>query len=153
MRADAIDYVKKCVHCQRQAPISRVSAHNLTTITSPWSFALWGIDIVGPLPTALAQKRLLLVATDYFSKWVEAEAFASIKDKDVVQFVWKTIVCWFGIPQSIVTDNGLQFDSRAYRNFCNKLEVKKLYSTSWYSQSNGQAKSSNKNLLTTLKNG
>ena len=50
---------------------------------SPWPFAQWGIDIVVPLPIALAQKKLLLVATDYFSKWIEAEAFASIKDKDV----------------------------------------------------------------------
>ena len=54
---------------------------------SPWPFAQWGIDIVGPLSTALAHKKLLLVATDYFSKWIEAETFASIKDKDVTQFV------------------------------------------------------------------
>ena len=54
---------------------------------SPWPFAQWGIDIVGPLPTALAQKKLLLVATNYFSKWIEAEAFVSIKDKDVAQFI------------------------------------------------------------------
>ncbi|RVW45457.1 hypothetical protein CK203_079791 [Vitis vinifera] len=49
---------------------------------SPWPFAQWGMDIVGPLPAAPAQKKFLLVATDYFSKWVEAEAYASIKDKD-----------------------------------------------------------------------
>ena len=52
-----------------------------------------GIDIVGLLPTAPAQKKLLLVATYYFSKWIKAEDFTSIKDKDVVQFVWKNIVC------------------------------------------------------------
>ena len=46
------------------------------------------MDVVGPLPTAAAQKKFLLVATDYFSKWVEAEAYASIKDKDVTRFVW-----------------------------------------------------------------
>ncbi|RVW49417.1 hypothetical protein CK203_080276 [Vitis vinifera] len=53
---------------------------------SPWPFAQWGMDIVGPLPAAPAQKKFLLVATDYFSKWVEAEAYASIKDKDVTKF-------------------------------------------------------------------
>ena len=72
----------------------------------PLDFAQWGIDIVGPLPTAPAQKKLLLVVTNYFSKWIEAEAFAFVKDKDVVQFVWKNIVCHFGIPQLIVTNNG-----------------------------------------------
>ena len=83
MRFDAADYVRKCDRCQRLAPILRLPAQNLFSITSPWPFAQWGIDIVGPLPIALAQKKLLLIATDYFSKRIEAEAFASIKDKDV----------------------------------------------------------------------
>ena len=94
---------------------------------------------------------LLLVATDYFSKWVEAKAFTSIKDKDVIQFIWNNIVCQFGIPQLIVIDNGPQFDSRVYMNFCNELKVKNLYSTPRYPQSNGQAESFNKTLLTALK--
>ena len=56
------------------------------------------MDIVGPLPTATAQKKFLLVATNYFSKWVEVETYANIKDKDVTKFVWKNIICRFGIP-------------------------------------------------------
>ena len=79
------------------------------------------MDIVGPLPAAPAQKKFLLVATDYFSKWVEAEAYASIKDKDVTKFVWKNIICRFGIPQTIIANNGPQFDSIAFRNFCSEL--------------------------------
>ena len=51
-----------------------------------------GVDIVGPLPVATAQKKFMLVATNYFSKWVEAEAYANIKDKDVTKFVWKAII-------------------------------------------------------------
>ena len=105
------------------------------------------MDIVGPLPTALVQKKLLMVATDYFSKWIEAEAFTSIKDKEVVQFVWKNIVCKFEIPQSIVIDNGTQFDKQVYRNFSMELKIKNLYSTLRYPQSNGQAEPSNKTLL------
>ena len=85
----------------------------------------------------MAQKKLLLVATDYFNKWIEAEAFASIKDKDVTQFIWKNIVCRFGIPQSIMSDNGPQFDSQAYRNFWQELKIKNLYSTPRYSHING----------------
>nr|CAN83045.1 hypothetical protein VITISV_015525 [Vitis vinifera] len=53
-----------------------------------------------------AAYKFLLVATDYFNKWVEAEAYASIKDKDVTKFVWKNIICRFGIPQTIIADNG-----------------------------------------------
>ena len=90
------------------------------------------MDIVGPLPTVAAQKKFLLVATDYFSKWVEAEAYASIKDKDVTKFVWKNIICRFGIPQAIIADNGPQFDSITLRNFCSELKIQNLYSTSCY---------------------
>ena len=124
---------------------------DLISILSPWPFAQWEIDIVKPLPTAPTQKKLLLVATDYFSKWIEAEAFSSIKDRDVTQFIWKNIVCQFGIPRSIVFDNRPQFDSRVYRNFCYELKIKNLYSTPRYPQSNGLAKASNKTLLTALK--
>ena len=89
MMSDVIDYVRKCELCQRQTPILRSLAQDLRSISSPWPFAQWGIDIIGPLPIALAQKKLLLVAINYFSKWIEAEAFASIKDKEVTQFIWK----------------------------------------------------------------
>ena len=106
---------------------------------------------MGPFPTAPAQKKLLLVATDYFSKWIEAEAFASIKDRDVTRFIWKNIVCRFGIPKSVVSDNGPQFDSRVYRDFCQELKIRNLYSTPRYPQSNGQAEASNKTLLPALK--
>ena len=109
------------------------------------------MDIVGPLPIATTQKKFLLVATDYFSKWVEIEAYASIKDKDVTKFVWKNIICWFGIPQAIIADNGSQFNIIAFRNFCSELKIQNLYSIPRYSQSNGQAEATNKTLLTALK--
>ncbi|KAL6312450.1 hypothetical protein AAG906_021666 [Vitis piasezkii] len=116
MKKDAAAYVKKCDKCQRYAPIPHMPSAALKSVSGPWPFAQWGMDIVGPLPAAPAQKKFLLVATDYFSKWVEAEAYASIKDKDVTKFVWKNIVCRFGIPQTIIADNGPQFDI-AFRNF------------------------------------
>ncbi|RVX05343.1 Gypsy retrotransposon integrase-like protein 1 [Vitis vinifera] len=116
MKKDAAAYVQKCDKCQRYAPIPHMPSAALKSVSGPWPFAQWGMDIVGPLPAAPAQKKFLLVATDYFSKWVEAEAYASIKDKDVTKFVWKNIVCRFGIPQIIIADNGPQFDSIAFRN-------------------------------------
>ena len=132
MRSDVADYVRKYDRCQRKAPVLRSPAQGLISIASPWPFSQRGIDIVGPLPTTPAQKKLLLVAIAYFSKWIVAEAFASIKDKDVTQFIWKNIVCRFRIPRSIVSDSGPQFDSRAYKNFCQELKIKNLYSTSRY---------------------
>ncbi|RVW24435.1 hypothetical protein CK203_093227 [Vitis vinifera] len=86
MKKDAAAYVKRCDKCQRYALIPHMPSTTLKSISGPWPFAQWGMDIVGPLPAAPAQKKFLLVATDYFSKWVKAEAYASIKDKDVTKF-------------------------------------------------------------------
>ena len=151
MKSDAVDYIRKCDPCQRMSPILRSPVQDLISISSLWSFAQWGIDIVGPLPTAPAQKKLLRVATDYFNKWIEADAFASIKDRDVTRFIWKNIVCWFGIPRSIISDNVPQFDNRVYRDFFQELNIRNLYSTPRYPQSNDQAEASKKTLLTALK--
>ncbi|RVW39281.1 Pro-Pol polyprotein [Vitis vinifera] len=151
MKKDAVAYVKKCDKCQRYAPIPHMPSETLKPISGPWPFAQWGMDIVGPLPAAPAQKKFLLIATDYFSKWVEAKAYASIKDKDVTKFVWKNIVCRFGIPHTIIADNGPQFDSIAFRNFCSELNIRNSYSTPRYPQSNGQAEATNKTLITALK--
>ena len=74
---------------------------------------------------------------DYFTKWTEAEALANIQDVDVKKFVWRNIVTRFGVPESLVFDNGLQFDSNAFRKFCSDLGIKNRYSTSVYPQSNG----------------
>ena len=91
------------------------------------------MDIVGPLPAAAAQKKFLLVATNYFSKWIEVRTYASIKDKNVMKFVCKNIICRFEIPQTIIVDNGPQFDSIAFGTFCSELKIKNLYSTPQYS--------------------
>ncbi|KAL6328496.1 hypothetical protein AAG906_038691 [Vitis piasezkii] len=151
MKKDTEVYAKKCDKCQRYAPVPHMPAETLNLVTSPWPFTQWGMDIVGPLPTIAAQKKFLLVATDYFSKWVEAEAYASIKDKDVTKFIWKNIACRFGIPQTIIADNGPQFDSSTFKTFCSELNIKNLYYTPRYPQSDGQAEATNKTLLSALK--
>ena len=87
MKQDAENYVKMCDRCWRYAPIPCMSSEVLNPVTSLWPFTLWGMDIVGPLPIAVAQKKFMLVTTDYFSKWVKAKAYGSIKDKDVSKFV------------------------------------------------------------------
>ena len=72
------------------------------------------------------------MVVDYFTKWAEAEALANIRDVDVKKFVWRNIVMRFGVSDSLISDNGLQFDSRAFREFCNNLGIKNRYSTPAY---------------------
>lgn len=109
------------------------------------------MDIVGPLHRAPGNKRWLVTATDYFTKWIEAEPLSSITEQDTRNFVWKNIVTRFGIPRILISDNGTQFDSNFFRNFCQELGIKNRYSSPAYPQSNGQAKISNKVVLDGIK--
>ena len=68
MQQDATKFVKKCDSCQRYRNVQRVLGEKMTTISSPWSFAQWGIDIMGPLPQGKRQMKFLFVAIDYFTK-------------------------------------------------------------------------------------
>ena len=104
----------------------------------------WGMDIVGKLPPASGQRVFFLAMTDYFSKWIEAEAYREVKDKDVVSFIKRNIICRFGVPSEIVCDNGSQFISDRTRTFCQQWNISLITSTPRYPQSNGQAEASNK---------
>ena len=91
------------------------------------------------------------MAVDYFTKWAKAEALANIRDVDVKKFVWKNIVTRFGVLDSLIFNNGLQFDSRAFREFCCNLGIKNRYFTPAYPQSNRQVEAINKTILNGLK--
>ena len=99
----------------------------------------------------MGNRRFVLVVVDYFTKWAKAEALANIRDVDVKKFVWKNIITRFGVPDSLISDNGLQFNSRAFCEFCNNLGIKNRYSTPAYPQGNGQAEAVNKVIVNGLK--
>ena len=98
----------------------------------------------------MGNKKYLLVGTDYFTKWVEEEPLANIRDVDAKRFVWKSIVTRFGIPHVLISDNGLQFDSKMFRKYCGELRITNRYSTPTYPQGNGQAEAVNKVILSGL---
>ena len=83
-----------------------------------WPFAQWGLDIMGPFPIAVRQLKFLIVGIDHFTKWVEAEALATITEKNMRSFIWRFIVCRFRIPRVLVSDNRKQFDDDSFRYFC-----------------------------------
>ena len=87
MQKEALKYVKKCDQCQRFASNIHQPGGVLNPLSSPWPFAHWGLDIVGPFPKTVGNKRYLLAGTDYFTKWVEAESLANIRDADAKKFI------------------------------------------------------------------
>ena len=82
MQKDAAEHVCRCEQCQKNAPLTHQPAGFLNPISSPWPFAQRGLDILGPFPRATGNRRFVLVVVDYFTKWVEAEALANIRDVD-----------------------------------------------------------------------
>ena len=90
----------------------------MTPISSPWPFAQWGIDIMGPFLLGKKQLRFFIIAIDYFIKWVEVGLVTMITKAKVTSFVWKNIICRFGVPHVIILDNGKQFDNPKFRKFC-----------------------------------
>uniref|UniRef100_A0A2N9FP12 Uncharacterized protein n=1 Tax=Fagus sylvatica TaxID=28930 RepID=A0A2N9FP12_FAGSY len=148
---DATQYVKTCDKCQRFANVPRVPPEEITPITSPWPFVQWGLDIMGPFPVGTKQAKFLVVAIDYFTKWVEAEPLATILEKNVKGFVWKVVICRFGIPRVLIFDNGKQFDNGPFRELCSQLNIKNHYSSPRHPQANGQVEITNWTLLKQIK--
>ena len=95
MLKDATELVKKGKICQEHAHISYLPSKPLNSITSPWPFQQWGLEILGPLPIGKGQCKFIVVGVDYFTKWAEAEPLATIIEQKVCNFIWSSIICRF----------------------------------------------------------
>ena len=123
----------------------------MTLISSPWPFAQLGIDIMGPFLLGKKQLIFLIVATNYFTKLVEAKPMATITEAKVTSFVWKNIICKFGVPRIIILDNAKQFDNPKFRKFCQDLGIKNHYYSPRHPQANDQTEVTNRSLLKIIK--
>ncbi|XP_050263956.1 uncharacterized protein LOC126708193 [Quercus robur] len=109
-----------------------------------------GLNILGPFPLGTRQMKFLVVGIDYFTKLVEPEPLAKITQQKVKNFIWKNIVCRFGVPRVLISDNGLQFDNTLFKDFCEHFGIQN-YSSPAHSQANGQAEVANRSLLKIIK--
>ncbi|XP_073031230.1 uncharacterized protein [Primulina eburnea] len=100
---------------------------------------------------ALELRKFLIVAVDYFTKWVEAEALAKISEKEVISFLWKNIVCRFGIPRALISDNGTQFSGGKLKEWCGGLSIRQFFTSVGNPQANGQTEVTNRTILQHLK--
>ncbi|GJX64274.1 reverse transcriptase domain-containing protein [Tanacetum coccineum] len=146
MHMDARNLIRECNDCQIHRPIPRNPQQNLTPITSPWPFYKWGIDIAGPFPEGPGKVKFLIVAIDYFTKWIEAKAVATITGNQVKKFVWDNIVCRFGLPGEIISDNGKQFRDNPFKDWCEKLCIRQCFASVKHPQANGLVERANRSL-------
>ena len=92
---------------------------------------------MGPFLTTIRQLKFLVVDIDYYTKWVEVEALATITEKNIRNFVWRNIVYRNEIPRVLVLDNGNQFDNESFRDCCSQLGIRNHYSSPAHPQANG----------------
>jgi hypothetical protein len=109
-----------------------------------------GVDILGPFPRAVSGYRFLFVAIDKFTKWLEATPVVSITQGAVVAFL-KSIICRFGVPSHIITDNGTQFKSRLFQEYCEGIGTQLCFASVADPKSNDQAEKANAEILRGLK--
>jgi transposase InsO family protein len=104
--------------------------------------------LLGSLPPAQGNLRYVVVAVEYFSKWIEAKPLATITSVTIQKFFWQNIVCRFGVPKAIAVDNGTQFDSKAFREFCDQIGTKIHFASVRHPESNGLVERANGIIMT-----
>jgi transposase InsO family protein len=148
--ADATRIVRTCEGCQFYARQTHLPARALQTIPITWPFAVWGLDLVGPLQKAPGGYTHLLVAIDKFSKWIEVRPLNSIRSEQAVAF-FTNIIHRFGVPNSIITDNGTQFTGGKFLDFCEDHHIRVDWAAVAHPMTNGQVERANSMILQGLK--
>ncbi|GJR21900.1 retrovirus-related pol polyprotein from transposon TNT 1-94 [Tanacetum coccineum] len=118
---------------------------------APWPFYQWGLDILGPLPEGPGKLKFIIVALDYFTKWMEAKPLAKTNGKEVKKYVWENIICRFGLPRVIVTDNGTQLVNDPFKGWCKKWKIKQMNTAVAHPQAHGLVERANKSIMHGLK--
>ncbi|XP_074351707.1 uncharacterized protein LOC141690847 [Apium graveolens] len=137
---------------EEMPPVSKVQQRSQAkpslpaSVLSPITFAVWGIDIMGPFPRAKGDLRYVLVAIDYMTKWAEAKAMRTINQQDCIKFM-DSIVMRFGIPIVLVSDNGPQFVGSDFEAYLKELGIKHKRASVAHPQGNGQVEVTNRTIL------
>nr|GEY57449.1 reverse transcriptase domain-containing protein [Tanacetum cinerariifolium] len=111
----------------------------------------WGIDRAGPFPEGPKKVKFLIVAMDYFTKWIEAKPVVTITGNQIKKFVWDNIVCRFGLPGKIISDNGKQFRDDPFKDWCEKLCIRQHFASFKHPQTNGLVERANRSLREGIK--
>jgi hypothetical protein len=104
-----------------QAPHTPTTA--LKTIPLTWPFTVWGLDMVGQFKTAPGGLTHLLVAMDKFIKWIEAKPIKKLDGSSLIKF-FNEIIVRYGVPHSIITDNGTNFTKGVFAEFCSQMGIR-----------------------------
>jgi hypothetical protein len=147
---DADQLVKHCNSFQRFSKHRNTPAAALKTIPLTWSFAVWGLDMVGPFKTVPGGLTHLLVAVDKFTKWIEAKPIKKLDGSSTIKF-FNEIITRYGVPHSIITDKGTNFTKGVFAEYGGQKGIRLDLASVAYPQSNGQVEKANGLILASIK--
>ncbi|VDI37976.1 Hypothetical predicted protein [Mytilus galloprovincialis] len=150
MRQDVKFWCTKCDICaSKKAPCKKPKAPmKQYLVGAPWE--RMAIDILGPLPISVNNNRYLMVVQDYFSKWTEAIPIPDTEAVTVARKFVERIVTIFGVPLSIHSDQGSNFESNVFKEMCIILGIHKTRTTPFRPKSDGMVEKSNSTIETML---
>jgi hypothetical protein len=148
---DCILAVQKCHVCQIYNRKLCAPPAPLHPVVFVGPFEKWGIDFMTCNPHSVGGHGYIIVAVDYFTKWVEAMPTYNNTGKTATLFIFNHIITRFGVPQAIVTDHGTHFRNYMMSELTAKLGLRHENSTPYYPQANGQVEATNKVLSTMLR--
>jgi hypothetical protein len=141
--SDAADLVQKCENCQKCARDQKQPSSLTQLIQPTWILQRWGLDLLGPLPPAQGNLKYVVVAGEYFSKWIKAKPPATITSATVQKFFWRNIVCRLVVSKAITVDNGTQFHVETFKAFCDQIDTKIHFASVRHPESNGLVERAN----------
>ncbi len=150
LQTDVRSYVAGCETCsKRKGPIPRKRAP-MQIVRSGYPFERIAIDILGPLPQTAKGNKYVVVISDYFTKWTEALPLSNMEACTVAKVLVDEVLCRFGIPQTIHSDQGRQFESNLFQEMCKLFGIEKTRTTPYHPQSDGMVERFNRTLATML---
>ncbi|KAH9293759.1 hypothetical protein KI387_041035, partial [Taxus chinensis] len=145
--SDCFTWIKRCKSYAFFKGKEKLAALPLHPISVDQPFMQWGLDFIGVInPNSSQGHKWILTATDYFTKWTEAVALKEANESSILDF-YEGIVTRFGVPATIISDNALAFIGSKITGWAIKNGTYLSTSSNYYPQGNGQAESTNKNLL------
>ena len=151
METDCCQLAQRCLECQMHGDLIHVPPSELHALTSPWPFSVWGIDIIRNIsPKSSNGHEYILVAIDYFTKWVEATSYVGLTAVRVAKFIRSHIIYRYGVPHELISDRGAHFRGEV-DTLVQEYGIQHHRSSAYRPQNNGAVEAANKNIKRILR--
>ena len=151
MEIDYFQFVQRCPECQMHGDLIHIPPSELHALTLPWLFSVWGIDIIRKILSKSSNgHEFILVAIDYFTKWVEAVSYAKLTSARVADFIRSHIVYYYGVPHELISNREAHFRAEV-DTLLQNYSILHHRSSAYRSQTNGAIKVTNKNIKRILR--